>query len=388
MEKIAFDIAALNPKFKAHSSRGIGRYVRELNSYFETHVQQDFYIEKFSSFEMLSQSRMGKCINFMPFGRTTLRQQCIGPFSFASIGAKFLHFPAHIDAPAWCPCPFIVTVLDLIPIIFEDLYKAHRSSWRFNFARWLEIQAIKNAQLVLCISNNTAKDAQRILGIPDEKLVVTPLGVDPAFFEAKKPTEERGLRARLGLPFEQPIVLYLGGIDQRKNIRGLISVFQETQRHFINENCVTPILVIAGDVSSDEQYPIIQDILRKEDLGSSVFWTGYLDDSVLLELFAISTVFFFPSFYEGFGLPPLEAMAAGLPVLSSNQSAMPEILGDGALFMNPSDIKEGAAALIRILSDKDFALSLSERGRQRARLFSWERTGSCTIEAYRNLLRK
>ncbi|NMC63903.1 MAG: glycosyltransferase family 4 protein [SAR324 cluster bacterium] len=386
MKTLAFDIAALNPSFKAHSSRGIGRYVRELDSYFRANPPEDFFVKAFSSLEALNKNSFSEFINLFPFGRTTIRQQCIGPFAFKALGAELLHFPAHIDAPAWCPCPYVVTVLDLIPIIFEDLYKAEKPSWRFHFARWLECESIKNASMILCISENTAKDVQRILGVADEKLAVTPLGVDQKFFEVKKVLDETTQRLKLGLPVEVPIVLYLGGIDQRKNIKGLIEIFKRARGHFIEPDAKRPILVIAGDVSSDEQYPKVQALIKEHNLSESVYFTGYLNDEDLLKLFSISSAFCFPSLYEGFGLPPLEAMASGIPVISSNSSAMPEVLGDGAVLVNPHNIEEASDALVKILTDEYFAASLSEKGRLRARQYSWSTTGQKTVEVYRKLL--
>ncbi len=388
MISVALDIAALNPAFKAHAARGIGRYVRELWHRLVTGAFEGFELRSFSSAELAGSGRIAKLTEALPFGRTTVRQQCLAPFAFRSLGAGLLHFPAHIDAPAWCPCPYAVTVLDLIPLIFKDLYRADKPSWRFHFARWLECKAIENASLVLCISENTARDVERILGIPSERLAVTPLGVDERFFDVVKTGDDANIRHRLGLPAEGDIVLYVGGIDQRKNIAGLISVFKRTRETVAAGGGHRPILLIAGDVQSDEQYREVREIIRSERVDDAVFFTGFLPEEELLDVFGAASAFFFPSFYEGFGLPPLEAMAAGVPVVSSKRSAMPEVLGEGALLVNPNDFHEGSEALIAVLENRNMAADLVERGRRRARLFSWERTAALTAEAYGRVLRR
>lgn len=388
MTSVALDIAALDPAFKAHAARGIGRYVRELSRSLSGTADGDLEIRSFSSAELLGNGPIARFTEALPFGRTTVRQQCLGPFAFRKLQADLLHFPAHIDAPAWCPCPYAVTVLDLIPLIFEELYKADRPSWRFHFARWLECKAIENASLVLCISENTAKDVERILNIPSERLAVTPLGVDGKFFDVVRMDDDAKVRFRLGLPAEGAIVLYVGGIDQRKNIAGLISVFKRTRDVIAGRGGDPPVLVIAGDVQSDEQYTEVQEIIRRERVGEAVFFTGFLPEDALMDLFGAASAFFFPSFYEGFGLPPLEAMAAGVPVVSSKRSAMPEVLGEGALLVNPNDFQEGSEALIAVLENQNMAAGLIERGRKRAGLFTWERTASLTAEAYRRALHR
>ena len=388
MTSIALDIAALDPAFKAHAARGTGRYVRELSKQLVGDSSADFDVVSFSSHALLHTGKAARCLDFLPFGRVTARQQLYGPFAFRATGADIVHFPAHIDSPAWCSLPYIVTVLDLIPMIFREMYRADRPSWRFDFARWLECTAIRNACLVLCISGNTAADVERILGIPPERIVVTPLGVDERFFRAPDPDVGQGLRHRLRLPHDGELVLYLGGIDQRKNVKGLIAVMHRLRRRFIENGRTPPSLIIAGDVQGDDQLPELMSYIQYERASEWVYFTGFVEEDDLGSLLAQSSAFFFPSFYEGFGLPPLEAMAAGLPVISSNRSAMPEVLGDAAVYVNPNDFDEGAEALAHVLEDGDFARMLSERGRKHAEKYTWKRTAELTLEAYDRALQR
>lgn len=383
MTTVAFDIAALNPAFKAHAGRGIGRYVRELDRYFTRCETPDLSIARFSSYDLVRKHPLSRMIDRLPFGRTSLRQQGLAPFLLGKAGAQILHFPAHIDAPAWCCCPYIVTVLDLIPVVLEDLYKADKVSWRFHVARWLECRAIQNAIMVLAISEHTARDVSNILGVPRERIVVTPLGVDPVFFTASRPADEASFRLRLGLPLDTPLILYVGGIDQRKNMKALISAVASVREKRRNAQQKPAVLVIAGGVRNDAEFPGLRRLIEDAGMTSEVILTGYVEESDLLGLLAISSVFFFPSLYEGFGLPPLEAMASGLPVVSSNASSMPEVLENAAIMVDPRDYDGAATAICSILEVADLARGLAERGRKRAREFTWDRTGERTLEAYR-----
>lgn len=390
--RIGFDASALSPGFKEHAARGIGRYVSELSRYFSATEDPSLKVENFNHEEVLRGSLVSPLIDLLPGGRTTARQQLLYPWRLGrGRMARFelLHFPAHMDPPAWCPKPYAVTVLDLIPLVMKDLYRPAMPGWRFDLARWLEIKAITNAALILAISENTARDVERLLGIEPERIVVTPLGVDESFFAAAlKQEEEAGLRQELQVAQDIPLILYVGGIDQRKN-----SVFMlEAFRMLLDERRATshplPVLVMAGRIEQDRQYPGLVRNLGELGLQRQVRMTGYLPDEKLLKLYAMSSVFFFPSLYEGFGLTPLEAMAAGVPLVCSNVSAMPEVVGDAGLMISPADRSGAARAMSEILDKPELAARLRAAGRERARKFSWQHTGELTLSAYRELARR
>jgi glycosyltransferase involved in cell wall biosynthesis len=294
-----------------------------------------------------------------------------------------------MDAPAWSSKPFVLTVLDLIPLILKDLYKANRPSWRFSFARWLEIRAIQQAAFLIAISETTANDINRLLGVPRDRIMVTPLGVDQSFFsiaDARRAVTEEdsmALRIRLGIPVGRPIILYVGGHDERKNIRTLIEIGSEVVREVERSGGDVPVLVLAGRVNSAKEEERLNVALWDFSMASDTVTLGYVPDDDLRALYAESSLFLFPSLYEGFGLPVLEAMAAGLPVVCSNVSSMPEVLGDAGLTFAPTDVRAGAKAVLELLRNKEQAAQLSEIGVARARTFTWERTGRLTIDAYR-----
>lgn len=389
---VGFDTSALDPRFKGHAQRGIGRYVTELSTYFSALKLGPIAVGSFDHSTFKAPSMASRLIDVLPAGRRTLSQQLLYPLrlnkgSFSAFDV--VHFPAHMDAPAWSPKRYVLTVLDLIPLVFKELYKADRPSWRFHFARFLEIRAIKNASLILAISNNTAKDVHQILGIPYERILVTHLGVDQKFFKAQElslsSNNQQYLKSKLGIPANRPIVLYVGGIDQRKNCQGLLAGFKELLGRALFHSKPLPVLVMAGGIQSDRQYPKLVELIKKYELQDFVHITGFVSEPELLALYAQSAAFFFPSLYEGFGLPPLEAMAAGVPVLSSGTSAMPEVLGTAALIYDPSDSVDAGQKLFDILYTPALAQKLHEAGPRQASKFTWSNTGEQTLKAYETL---
>ena len=140
MIRVGLDISALDPAFKCHAQRGIGRYVSELTRTIGEPGGGDLSVGYFDHTELLHAGLAARLVNMLPAGRTTVRQQMLYPLKLNAGSLKqysFVHFPAHMDAPAWSPKPFVLTVLDLIPLILKDLYRANRPGWRFAFARWL-----------------------------------------------------------------------------------------------------------------------------------------------------------------------------------------------------------------------------------------------------------
>ncbi len=390
--RVAFDISALDPAFKCHAQRGIGRYVAELKRSLEGPGEDQLQVEWFDHKSLIHRGLAARAVRALPVGRTTVRQQLLYPLKLSAGEMRrfdLVHFPAHMDAPAWSTKPYVLTVLDLIPLVLKDLYKMNRPGWRFEFARWLEIRAIRQAAFLLAISEATAKDIHRLLGVPLDRIMVTPLGVDEEFFSLfgrrAQRSEEQSLelRIRLGIPAGRPILLYVGGHDERKNIRGLVEIAAEAVREIERQGGDVPVLVMAGRVSSNKEEERLNHALWDFSMASDTVSLGYVADDDLHSLYAESSVFLFPSLYEGFGLPVLEAMAAGLPVACSNVSSMPEVLGDAGVLFAPDDIRAGAKAVLELLRDPARARELSEAAHRRARSFTWERTAQLTREGYR-----
>ena len=392
MISVGLDLSALDPGFKSHAHRGIGRYVAELRKFFESHTDPDVSVGFFDHEALRRNQLADKLVSIVPCGRTSLRQHVVYPRRLHQGLMReyaLLHYPAHMDAPAWSSKPYVLTVLDLIPHVLKDLYRANKPGWRFRIARSLEVFAIRQATVLLAISETTADDLVRVLDIPRERIVVTPLGVDERFFDVAKlraqtvGSHSASIRGKLGIPEERPIVLYVGGHDERKNIGNLVGIVHQAGLELRARGKVAPILVMAGRVTSRDEVDRLDATLRRYAMERDVVSLGYVPDEDLEELYTESALFLFPTLYEGFGLPALEAMAAGLPVVASNTSSIPEVVGGAGLLFNPLSVDEGARAVIEVLESTQAQEELSRAGIARARAFTWERTGRTTLEGYK-----
>jgi glycosyltransferase involved in cell wall biosynthesis len=231
---------------------------------------------------------------------------------------------------------------------------------------------VRRADGVLCVSEYTAGEARRLLGVPDEKIAVTPHGVDPLFREEPEAAEVDERLRRLGLP--RGGILYLGSDEKRKNLVTLVMAYLTLARR----RPEIPPLVLAGPGSQWAQ--------GGSRVGPQIRATGYLGQVDVRALMAASAMLVLPSLEEGFGLPVLEAMAAGLPVVCSEGSALSEVAGDTALRFEPRDPTALAHAIERVLDDGALALDMRRRGRERSRQFEWRRTAELTLAFYRRIL--
>ena len=382
---IGFDTSALNPEFKQHSARGIGRYVRELDNYFQkTGAYSNNTIQTFTIDDFFPSNFLLNLIEKIPCGKQTIKQQVVFPAAVSMKGQKsfsYMHFPAHMDAPSWSSAKTIVTVLDLIPLIFKDLYAAENPSWRFHLARFLEIRAIKNASHLIAISESTKNDVNRILGVPLEKISVTYLGVDETFFNPVPSENIDKIRNTYHISSNELSILYVGGIDPRKNITKLIKAFEVLSLKNQQEQKTLPKLILAGKIKQDKSYLKLKNVIEQSLYKENIIETGYLEDIQLKALYRSVSVFCFPSLYEGFGLPVLEAFACGVPVVCGNNSCMPEVVGhDGAAVM--VDVENVEEIVLGIIHADINRVELIQKGFERAKIFTWYKTGESTIGVY------
>ena len=215
----------------------------------------------------------------------------------------------------------------------------------------------------------------KYLKIPEDKIHVIYLGCSQAFQplaadEKLRTTEEK-------FKIKGNFILYVGTLEPRKNLKGLIQAYAQTQAK--NEF----LLVLAG--GKGWKYEHIFRLVEKLKLQDRVIFTGYVPEDDLPGLYKRASLFVYPSYYEGFGLPPLEAMACGLPVIVSNSTSLPEVVGDAGVYVDPYDIRQMSATIDTVLSDSDLLETLRRRGPERAKLFSWEKTAIETLKLYQRL---
>ena len=402
--RVGLDSTAMEVGFKRHASRGIGRYASELSSRLLADAgppgHPDVTIAPFGQTALPLPGWLEGGVRLLGEHRHVARQHLLFSGVFADSLAKrfdMLHFLSQLDAPAWCALPYCVTVHDVIPLALAERHQSTaplREPWRRRLSLRLEQKAIAGAAHVLTVSNASARDIERLTAVSAENISVVYNGVGPEFFAPpRKPAQQ--IRAELKLPADRDLILYVGGIDPRKNVMGLISIFEQTcQRAIDSSGQLTsenagrlPVLVIAGDAKNDANYAFFRRRIEASPLRSEIHEVGYVSDENLRSLLGTTSVFAFPSLYEGFGLPPLESCAAGVPVVSSNRSCLPEILGDGAVLCDPEDHDTFSANLWGILSNPDHAQAVSRRGMEHARTFTWDKTADGTLAVYERLAR-
>lgn len=283
-----------------------------------------------------------------------------------------LHSP-HYTRPLRLPCRSVVTLHDMTLFLFPEL---HTLPKRF-FFRWMIRFSARSANALLTISESTRQDAMRILGIAPQRIHTTLLAALPEHQPVSDPDRLQATRQKYSLP--EQFILYVGVLEPRKNLPVLFQAFAHLRSRFPGYR-----LIIAGKPGWMVEQ--IKSQLEALQLGDSVQFTGYVQAEDLPVVYNLARVSVYPSLYEGFGLPVLESLACGTPVITTNVSSMPEAAGDAGLLVPPGDVPALEAALDRLLSDPAERERRSRLGLEHARSFTWERTAQETYQVYRQVL--
>ena len=285
-------------------------------------------------------------------------------------GPALYHCPYYLY-PYHSGMPTVLTFYDVTPLLYPQTVSLKARI----FFRIAASVALRAASLILTVSEATRADLTRYFAVPPEKISLTPLAADPRF-QPQPSAEIDRIRAKYDLPTR--FVLYFGANKPHKNLPALIDAFSQlSTRH-------TPPLIIGG--FWDRRYPQPLQRAARLRIGESVRFLGAVDDADLPALYSAATVFVFPSLYEGFGLPLLEAMSCGTPVACANTSSMPEIAGEAARLFDPHSVDAIKEAMNALLEDDPLRADLSARGLERANQFSWQSTAATTLRCYRDLL--
>ena len=314
---------------------------------------------------------------FLGAKSSVIRSLTLVPAALRRLGVDIFHGMDHVGIPlVGRSCKYVVTVHDVIPLILPETFTPrHRLVVRMALAR-----VRRKADCVIVPSHAVERDVVRRVGLPEDRVVVTHEGCEPRFRPVRSAGVLRDVAARYGLP--PRYVLAVGTLEPRKNLTTLLAAFARLRRN--GEVDADLRLVLAGARGWLEE-PIFATV-RSLGLEDAVRFTGFVDDDDLPAVYSGAALFVFPSLHEGFGLPLLEAMACGVPVVTSNVSSMPEVAGDAATLVDPRDGEGLAAAIGRLLRDEALRDRLREAGIARARQFSWEATARRTLDAYASLL--
>lgn len=297
-----------------------------------------------------------------------------------------LRLPAHLarhrvdlfhgtfyTLPVLCPAPAVVTMHDITFALHPEWF-TWKARFAFNgFAR----ASARKARHVLTVSECSRADIIAAYDLPESRVTAVPLAPDPGFVAVTDPTRIEDVRKRYDLGTEY--LLHVGAITPRRNLGRLLEAFASIRRR-------APHLTLALAGTVEPPSPPIEIELNRKGLAASVRVLGYVRPGDLPVLYSGATGVVYPSLYEGFGLPVLEAMACGVPVLTSSTSCFPEVAADAALLVDPHSTEAIADGLWRMLSDTTLRESLIRKGLARAATYSWDRTARATLDVYRNAL--
>jgi len=304
-------------------------------------------------------------------------EQVIFPRACARLGADVAHVP-YWAPPLHPSVPTVITIHDLIPLLLRE----YRGGPLVRLYTALVSTTAQNSALVLTDSEASRQDIITHLDLPAERVRVVYLAADERY--APEPAPDDGeIRARYDLP--ERYALYLGGFDARKNIATTLATYRWAGP-CTGEECP---LVIAGRLPEwDTPFaPDPRRLAREQEIEQYVRFTGFVDEAHKPALYRGAVAFIFPSRYEGFGLPPLEALACGTPVVGSDTSSIPEVVGSAGVLLPPDDAEGMAGALIQLATDEGFRAELSRRALAQAARFSWARAARETLAAYRDVVR-
>lgn len=303
----------------------------------------------------------------------TISEQVEIPF-FVRLERLDIYHSPHFVLPLFNSCRNVVTIHDLIPKFFSEELSSFMAKIYYNF---MLKAAMKNAAKILTDSNATKKDIIEIFDVPDGKITVTYLGVSDKY----RPVDQEDLSSKIKKKFNisEDFLLYVGLQKPHKNLVRLIEAF----KILLWDPKIRVQLLIVG--KKDTKSSAVIRTIERLNLKDSIRLTGYVSKEDLPLIYNAALAFVFPSLYEGFGLCPLEAMACGTPVISSDFTSLKEVLGDAALIFNPLDIRDMADKMRQIITDEALRKQLKQKGLRRASEFSWKRCALETLEVYEEL---
>ncbi len=298
-------------------------------------------------------------------------EQWVLPLEIAPLDLHVLHSPDFIP-PFRRNCRSVITIHDLNFLLYPHFLTPESARYYGQID-----QAVLKCDHIIAVSESTKRDIIRLTGAPEHKITVVYEAAHPMYRPLDDAQVRQSVKAKFGL--DNDFILFVSTIEPRKNVPTLLTAYKQ-----LVDNYRAPVsLALGGEKGwlSDEVFALVD----KLGLQERVRFLGHVSPEDLLGLYNAAQVLVHPAFYEGFGLTPLEAMACGTPVIVSNTSSLPEVVGDAALLVEPTDVDGLAVAIWRVLSETGLRQQMIQKGLQRARSFSWQKTAQETLEIYRRL---
>lgn len=356
-----------------YRSAGVHHYIYQLLGHLEQ-TDDLRYTVLVGEGELPPHTSLSSLRSRWPTGRVPTRvlwEHLVQPWTLHQIGADLVHGPVFI-APLFSTCPAVITIHDLSFIRLPHLFRPANRLYLTTMTRL----SARRARRLIAVSAHTAAESAELLGVPMERIDVIYHGVDPIFHPLPD-DEVEAFRQKQGLP--DRFVLCVGTLEPRKNHTRLVEAFAR-----IHDGKSKLVLVGGKGWLYDELFAKVETL----GLNDAVIFQGFVTNEDLPLWYNAATVFAYPSLYEGFGMPILEAQACGTAVMTSTVPPLPETAGDAALLADPYDVEEVAEKLDRLLTDKSLRSELEEQGLAHARQFTWTRTAQETERVYRRAIEK
>jgi len=296
------------------------------------------------------------------------------------LDCDLVHIPHLFWMPRSLPCPYVVTVHDVL----DHMYRTRdRSSLRRSLHFHLTRRVLKGAGRILAVSKFTKNEIEKLFGIGGSRIEVVYNAIDERFLHGHASENDRQILAERYL-VTYPFLLYAGRISPHKNLVRIIEAFSALKGELEKEGKFPDLkLIIIGDELS--KHPDLRRTVIRSGVHNDVRFMGFVPIEMLRVFYDAAKVFVFPSLYEGFGLPPLEAMAHGTPVVTSNTSSLPEVVGNAAVLVNPENVFEIMRALQRVLLDQSIRDRIKQRSSEQTKKFSWDKSAQRILEIYREV---
>ncbi len=358
---------------------GIGTYIRSL-------VRALGSIDTTNRYTLVSAAGEARSLSGLPENfRTAIYSRsdqsgldhALFPWFLRGLKPDLVHIPLN-RVPLLMIRPYVVTVHDLANLFFDP----DRSKLRIQLRRFRLRRGLKRANCVITVSDTTRRDLEKTMGVAPQRIRRVYNAPDPGFFEcggAEAEAKRRLVMERYQIQY--PFLLYAGNIRRHKNIPRLVEAFAVVRAELASHPVYRDLrLIIIGDTLS--QHPSVRQTVIRTHGEQMVRFLGFVPFETLRCFYQSAAAFVFPSRYEGFGLPPLEAMACGAPVVASNASSLPEIVGDAAILVNPENVFDIAHGIKDALVNSALRAELIRRGREQAARYSWARTAKQVLEIY------
>jgi glycosyltransferase involved in cell wall biosynthesis len=371
---------------------GIGTYIRNLVQALATEDPYNRYTMVISPADLRELPALPDNFHIATYGHSDrdFADHLAFPAFLRQLPADLYHIPVNA-VPLFMCRPYVVTIHDMASLLFDP-----KSGLRNHWRRYRFRRGLLRADRVIAVSSATRRDVENLMGVPPERIRVVYSAPSPEFFQhghvadarAAGPQTERLEQQRILERYQihYPFLLYAGAIRPQKNIPRLVEAFAIARAGLSNHSAYGDLrLIIIGDEIS--RYPSVRQAVMQSRVEDVVRFLGFVPFDTMRVFYEAATAFVFPSLYEGFGMPPLEAMASGTPVITSTMSSLPEVVGDAAMLVNPENVFDIARGIREVLLSPPLRAELVEAGRRHAAKYSWKNTAQQVLEIYREIAR-